>query len=127
MDAPRHSILYWAPRILGILFALFTSIFALDVFQQSGPWSAMLVGLLLHLIPTIVIALLVALAWRHDLFGAAIFPALGVLYIIWAWGRFPWFVYALMAGPLFVLGILFLLGQLSRRGAEPPPKEAGAH
>jgi hypothetical protein len=40
---PLSSILYWAPRLLGILFSLFVSIFALDVFGQGyGFWEPLL-------------------------------------------------------------------------------------
>jgi hypothetical protein len=40
---------------------------------------------------------------------------LGVLYLVMFWGRFPWSVYALIAGPLFLLGALFLLSWSRRR------------
>jgi hypothetical protein len=97
----------WTPRVLAALFAAFISIFAADVFdEQHGFWN-IVVALAIHLIPTwIVLALLVA-SWRRALVGAIAFPALGALYVVWAWGRFPWSTYAVISGPLFVLGALY--------------------
>ncbi len=102
------NLVFWAPRILTILFAAFLSIFALDVFsEQRGLWK--LVGsLLLHLIPTAVILLFLALAWRRDWLGVLFYTGLGVMYIVTAWGRFPISVYFTISGPLFVMGLLFL-------------------
>ena len=35
MNNKWKRVLYWTPRVLGILFALFISIFALDVFGEG--------------------------------------------------------------------------------------------
>ena len=61
-----------------------------------------------------------ALAWRRGWVGAVVFPALGIAYLVVAWGRFHWSAYAVIAGPLFVLGALFLAGWLAGRGAASP-------
>jgi hypothetical protein len=100
---------------LGIVIALFISMFALDVFGQGkGFWETTL-ALLIHLIPTYVILILLAVSWRWEWIGGVFFPALGLWYLMWFWGRFPLSVYFLIAGPLFLLGGLFLLNWLYRR------------
>ena len=104
--------LYWAPRILCLGFAGFVSIFALD----AGTFSA----LLLHLLPTLLVLFLLALAWRRELIGAVAFPLLGILYILWAWGRFPFGVYLAVAGPMFLVGGLFLANWVVKRRARIP-------
>ena len=102
-------LLFWAPRVLTLLFAAFVSIFAFDVFESGyGFWKTIL-ALLMHLIPTGIILVLLAVAWRWEWVGGLLFPAFGAWYIFSFWGRFPWSVYVIMAGPLFLLGILFLL------------------
>lgn len=104
---PRDS-LFWAPRVLCVLFAAFISLFALDVFEgNQGIWRTT-IALLLHPIPTAILLALLAITWRWEWVGAVAFPALGALYIIMAWGRFSWLVYAIIAGPLFLAGGLFL-------------------
>lgn len=108
MKTQRRDPLFWAPRVLCALFAAFISLFALDVFEgDQGIWQTT-VALLMHLIPTAILVGLLALAWRWEWVGAVTFPALGALYIAMAWGRFPWLTYAIIAGPLFLAGGLFL-------------------
>ena len=107
MAAVIPRFIFWAPRILCVLFAIFLSMFALDVFGESnGFWNTAL-ALLMHLVPTALVALLLALAWRHEMVGAIAFAALGVLYIVFAWGRFHWSAYVGISGPLFIVGGLF--------------------
>ncbi|MBN2430454.1 MAG: hypothetical protein JXQ27_03220 [Acidobacteria bacterium] len=99
------SFLYWTPRILGILLAVFISIFALDVFGEDFS----LLALLMHLIPTAVIVVVLIIAWRWELAGGLLFLLLGVFYIWWTYGRFPLLNYVLMVGPCWLTGGLFLL------------------
>ena len=35
MNRPIRQFLFWSPRVLTILFALFLSLFALDVFEEG--------------------------------------------------------------------------------------------
>lgn len=114
LRAPAESALFWAPRALTILFALFISLFALDVFDGGLIWWMAVVALLLHLTPTLAILLVLALAWRHEWVGALAYTALGVLYLATAWGRFHWSTYAMVSGPLLLIGILFFIGWLAR-------------
>ena len=108
---PAHQLLYWAPRALCIVFALFISLFALDVFTEGrGFWNTLL-ALLMHLIPTFLILVVLAVSWRREFIAGILFPLLGVLYIVWAWNK-PfgvWSTLLLMAGPLVLTGALFLL------------------
>ena len=53
---------------------------------------------------------MLVLAWKWEWVGAVFFAALGIFYIVWAWGAFHWSAYASISGPLFLLAILFLLG-----------------
>lgn len=107
---PAQQLLYWAPRALCIAFALFISLFALDVFnEQKGFWVTSL-ALLIHLVPTFLVLLLLAVSWRREWIGGILF-LLGVLYVVWAWNK-PfgvWSTLLLIAGPLVLTGALFLL------------------
>jgi hypothetical protein len=55
-----------------------------------------------------------ALAWRWEWVGAVLFTALGVLYIVMFWGPDRWLAYLMISGPLFLIGVLFLLNWLYR-------------
>lgn len=114
-------LLFWAPRILCGLFALFLVVFPLDVFRPGAPAGAVALAFALHLVPTSLLLLLLALSWRRDLLGAIVFAGLGVLYLVATWGRFGWSAYALISGSLFAIGGLFFAGWLAAR--HPPPSQ----
>lgn len=131
MKTSVQRSLFWTPRILCLLFAAFLSVFALDVFGEGfGFWQTVL-ALLVHLIPTWIILIVLAISWRWEWVGAVLFSALGVLYPVLFWGRFNWYVYLFMSGPLFLVGSLFLLNWLFRRelrassDGETPPRASG--
>ena len=116
MTEVSKRILYWTPRILGIAFALFLSLFALDVFGEGlGFWRTLL-ALFMHLIPVFVVLAVIALAWRWEWVGFVFLTALGFVYIRFASMRhFGWQPYALISGPLFLVALLFLINWLKRR------------
>ena len=108
MTTIMKKTLYWTPRILCFLFALFISIFAFDVFEgNTGFWRTTL-ALLLHLIPTFVILIVLVISWRWEWVGGILFIVIGGLFILTFGGK-PWLNYLILTGPLFLMGILFLL------------------
>jgi hypothetical protein len=109
MTQPTKRFIYWTPRILCIFFALLVSLFALDAFSQNYDISKNILALLINLIPSFVILIVLALSWRWEWIGGILFIALGVYYIISSWERFHLSVYLLISGPLFLIGILFLI------------------
>ena len=121
MTTPIKRALFWTPRILCIVFALFLSLFALDVFEEARGFWQTAGALLMHLIPTFLILAILAASWRWEWVGGALFPVLGLLYIVMAWGRFHWSVYPLISGPLFLLGALFLMNWTKREEIRAVP------
>jgi hypothetical protein len=114
MKTPVKQLIFWTPRFLGILFALFISLFALDVFGEGyGFWETVL-ALLIHLIPTGIILIALAIAWRWEWIGAVLFVALGAWYLLMTRGKFEWITYLMISGPLFLVGVLFLINWLRR-------------
>jgi hypothetical protein len=108
-----RKVLFWLPRLLGIVFVLFISIFALDIFDSGlGFWGTIL-GLFIHLIPSIVLGIAVAFAWRREWVGTAAFVGWAVFYLASMRG-FDWTVYAIIAGVPFGVGVLFLAGWIWR-------------
>ncbi len=109
MKTSLKRFLFWTPRVLCLLFAGFISLFALDVLGGGhGFWETVL-ALLMHLVPTALVLILLAVSWRWEWIGGVAFPALGLLYLINFWGKFHWSAYALIAGPMFLVGALFLV------------------
>ena len=117
MERPVQRLLYWTPRVLCILFAAFISIFAADVFGHGGGFWQTALALLIHLIPTFIVVAVLIASWRHEWIGGALFIALAVLYVIWAWNKhfFGWMVVLAIPGPLVLTGVLFLLNWRYRK------------
>ena len=111
MKAHNHAInrVGWFARIFNILFAVFLSIFAFDVFSEGYSLWNTIVALFMHLLPVFFIVGVLLLSWRWELVGALVFPVLGLVYIISTAGRFHWSAYVLISGSLFLLGILYLI------------------
>ncbi len=113
---PARELLYLAPRTLCITFAVFTGIFAFDVFGGGGNFWETTFALIMHLIPTFLILILLAVSWRWEWIGGILFLVLSVLYVVSVWGRpfAVWWSLLLMAGPLVLVGVLFLLNWFYR-------------
>ena len=110
MNQSLKQLLFWGPRGLTILFILFLGLFALDVFGEGYSVSETAIALFMHLIPNLVLAVILVLAWKWEWIGAVLFAGLGVFYILWAWGRFHISAYLVISGPLFVVALLFWIG-----------------
>jgi len=119
MNLRVEKILYWSPRGLGILIAVFVSLFALDVFAEGYSFWETIGALMMHLIPTFVILIVLGVAWRWEWIGGFMFVTLGVLYITLFWEPSNLPAYLLISGPLFLAGILFLLDGYYRSAILP--------
>ena len=117
MSTRLHQILLWTPRLLGIAWAIFAAIPALHAIHDSGPRSPA-VALFLHLLPSLLVAAAVAVAWRYPLVGAIAFLVLAVVHVVHTGGRLTLPVYLLTTGPLVVTGVLFFVSFLLGR----PPR-----
>lgn len=91
------KILYWLPRILAILFIVFISLFALDVFQEKN-WP---LALLMHLFPSLILIILTIIAWKNELVGGILFLLAGFLMTLF-------FHSSIISVPVFFIGVLFL-------------------
>jgi hypothetical protein len=114
MKRTTKRLLVWAPRVLGILFALFISLFALDVLDAGYSFWEMLLALFMHLIPVWLMIIALILAWRWQWVGALFYIGFAVWYWLAFGGLFAWSVYLIIGGPAIVIGLLFLYDWLYR-------------
>lgn len=106
-------LLYWSPRILAAAFAVFLSLFALDVFNEAhGFWHTAL-ALSIHLIPAAIVLVILAIAWRWEWIGAALFVLAAAFYAWYVLPRHIGWVGAI-SGPLLVIAALFLADWMER-------------
>ena len=116
----KFKFLYWTPRILSILFILFLSLFALDIFDMNLGFWGTIVGLFMHLIPSFILIILLVVAWKYEWVGGIAFILAGILYIILLlinpqleWYMLSWSL--TIAGPAFIVGILWILNWKNKK------------
>jgi glucose-6-phosphate-specific signal transduction histidine kinase len=117
MSPASRRLLLWTPRVLGIAFALFISLFALDVFEEAQGFWPTLLALLRHLVPTFILLAMVILAWRWAWIGTVVSGALCALFLWWNFTirhNVPIAVVTI-AGPLFLLAALYWINWVKRR------------
>ena len=102
------KIIFWLPRVLGILFIAFLGLFALDSFSGEFPWYQKILGFFIHLLPNFVLTIFLVLAWKKYLIGGLFFIFAGLFYIFMAWDQSVWAL-VLISGPAFLVGGLFIL------------------
>ena len=114
MDSMGQRILHWAPRLLAIAFAVFVSLFSLDVFQEGYRGPRLLTALTMHLFTTtgVVVAALL-LAWRWPWVGAVLFAAVGAYYASGHTAHPDWIL--VISGPMFLTALLFIADALVHR------------
>ena len=92
--------LIWIPRVLAIIFIVFLSLFALDVFSGDAPFIKKLGGFIVHLIPSFILVLILLISWRKPLIGGFLFILLSLAFAL--------FFRTYRSVPTF-LGITFLM------------------
>ena len=107
-----NRFFYWAPRILSILFAVFISLFALDVFGEGYPFWEAILALVMHLIPTYIVIIATLIAWKREIIGGIMFITLGLFYLFMTMGKVHFSAHLFIAAPLILIGGMFILHRL---------------
>ena len=90
--------------------------------EQGKSTGEILIGLFMHNIPSIIMIILLVIAWRKESVGAICYLGAGFLYIGVVTfsvinSELPWYVITrslTVAGPTFIIGILFLINWKKR-------------
>ena len=126
MENKINKFIYWTPRILSIIFILFLAVFSLDVFDENlGFWGTIL-GLFMHNIPVFILAIVLWISWKREIVGGIIFTLAGLLYVAimvvnMLKNQFQLYMVSwnfIVAGPAFLIGILFIINWLKKRKNE---------
>ena len=115
MKEPKKTVLYWAPRVISILFALFISMFGFDVFDMDIGFPEIILAFIMDMLPAIIVVVMIALAWRWELVGAILCMGLALFYIFGTNFDMDIITYLLIPGPLMILAVLWFLGWLQKK------------
>lgn len=122
--------IYRVPRFGGILICLFVGLFALDVFTAGPSFWQMLGAFLIHALPALGIAVLLALAWRRPLIGCLAFAAAAFYFMRFMLGS-PLQgigIGLIFSGPLAAIALLFWADWrwVSRAAPAGPPSHSAS-
>lgn len=123
MEKKISKFVYWAPRILSVIFILFLVLLSLDVFSSELSFWETLVELFMHNIPAFVLLVVLLISWKYEIVGGIGFILAGILYISWIlmtaittgfeWYYLSWAVQ--ISGIAFLIGILFIVGWFKKK------------
>src|SRR3989339_1513401 len=123
MEKRVGKFIYWAPRILSIIFILFLALFSLDVFEGNYGFWGTIAGLFMHNIPAMILLIVLLISWKHEIVGGIGFILAGILYIAmilmniitsgFEWYYLSWAVQ--ISGIAFFIGIMFLVGWFKKK------------
>jgi hypothetical protein len=94
------------------------------VFEPGMSAGEVALGLLMHNIPSIILIILLVIAWRKEIVGAVSYFGAGLLYIGFVTfsvvnSGLPWYIAITwsitIAGPAFIIGVLFLINWIKRK------------
>jgi len=72
------SLLHWLPRAICILAILFISLFAFDAFSPEYTFWQQVGRFFVHLTPSIILTIILAIAWKRELIGGVIFGLVSI-------------------------------------------------
>jgi hypothetical protein len=115
MNKTLRQLVFWTPRVLGILIVGLLTLLSTDVFAGGYPFWQSILGFLIHMLPALAVLVLLILSWCWEWVGALGFIAFAIWYIAITWSSdMHWSAYAILAGIPGLIGILFLLGWVYR-------------
>jgi hypothetical protein len=113
---PQKSIskfIYWTPRILAMVFIAFLMLFSLDVISPELSFWQIVGGMLMHNIPAFILLIILIISRKYEIVGGIAFILAGLLYITMLFmNHFERYMLSwslTIAGPAFLVGILFLI------------------
>lgn len=101
MTSIGTKLLKWLPIFLGILFAAFLAMLAMD----AGSF----IELLIHLIPSLVVLVCVLVGWRLPLLGGMLLLGLAIVATFFFHTYRDLAGLLIITGPFVLVGVLFLL------------------
>ncbi len=112
MENGISKSLYWAPRIISMIFIGFLFLMSLDVFGTGlNPWQTAL-AFFMHNLPALFLLIILITSWKYEIVGGIGFILAGLVYIAllmrnsFEWYMLSWAIQ--ISGVAFLTGILFL-------------------
>ncbi|MDD2647025.1 MAG: hypothetical protein PHV78_03720 [Patescibacteria group bacterium] len=123
MNQKINKFIYWAPRILSIIFIFFLTLFSLDIISPELSFWQIIIGLFIHNIPVFILLIILITFWKREIISGIVFIMAGILYVIlilvnilkdsFQWYMVSWIL--MVAGPAFFIGVLFIINWVRKK------------
>ena len=100
-----------AARIISILFICFISLFALDIFDMQLGLVGTILGVFMHLIPSIIMGVLVYFSWKNPKIGFYGFGILALVFTLYFRTYTFWGSFLTISLPTIILAGLYYLAK----------------
>lgn len=104
--------IWWLPRILSIICALYFGVFSFSVFGQGIGTLKPFLLFVVHNIPTAVVIFFTIISWKRSWFGGVSFILLGIIFFFWQPYKSTSIISVL---PLLLIGLLFSINWVLRK------------
>lgn len=108
-----RPVLFWLPRLLAMAVVVFTAALSLDAFSPSRTALQNVLAFAIHLIPTMVLALIIAISWRWKWASVILMALFGAFIVVTLQQRGMWIASILLG----LAGLLAIDALLNRRQA----------
>ena len=82
--------------------------FALDVLNDKDSFLKIGLQLLIHLIPSMMLIVILLIAWRWQLIGGIAYILVSALYFIFTMGKEQLSTYVIISGSAAIIGLMFI-------------------
>jgi len=117
MKKSVKKLLYWSPRTICVLFAVFMSYYVLMAINQGGTLWDTTLTLLADFIPVALFVFILVFIWRWE-WLAILFVVSAPAFLIWKLDILPSSSFLITSVILFLAGLLFLADWFSTRNLE---------
>jgi hypothetical protein len=118
--------IFRAPRVAAILIIFFVSLFSLDVFEMEATPVELLVGFIMHSLPSIFLILVLVVAWRRPVVGFIAFLLAGLVFLRFVILDLSLGHLLLFSGPLLLISALFYADWRWLKRQPPVPLDVAA-
>jgi hypothetical protein len=116
-------IVHWAPRLASLLIIFFISLFSLDVLEMEAAPVEKLVGFIIHSTPSIIMLVMLVIAWRKPVLGFVAFLLAGLVFLTFVVRGQGLGHFLLFSGPLLLISALFYADWRWKSPAQSPAVE----
>ncbi|HNY15456.1 MAG TPA: hypothetical protein PKI12_07935 [Bacteroidales bacterium] len=106
------KILFWLPRILGIVSIMFIMLFSLDALTGGDSPGKKIIGFLIHNIPSFILIAALIFAWKYEITGGIVFIVLSVAMAVYFKAFSGNSGSLIIISPFLLTGVLFILHQV---------------